>query len=277
MLISILIRNLNEAQALETCLKALALQQVNFNYEIIVVDNESDDNSVAVAKQYGCKVLTMSRQQFSYGGAINFGINHCEAPLILILSAHVFLLNDNFLQQIPACFDEENIVGLRFINALNTTAVTEVFNQPQQKLTWQTEQGDINKIWTKTIVNHCAAIKKSIWQQFKYDEKVFYSEDKIWAYHVMKAGYAIKVNIPLFYEYHKPMTRSQLIQKRAQEEAVLMLVTGINYKNYPMDVMSKIKYALSQFKAAINNIKNYRKTTQRIKQILLQQREHFRI
>lgn len=277
MVLSILIRNLNEAQALKTCLRALTLQQVNFAYEVVVVDNESDDNSVLIAEEYGCKVVMLPRKEFSYGGAINFGINYCEAPLILILSAHVFLLSDDFLQQIPAHFCDENIVGLRFINSLNTAAINEVFNQPQQILTWETEQGSVQNTWQKATVNHCAAIKKSTWQNFPYNEAVVSGEDKLWAYEVMKAGFAINVNIPLFYAYHKQMTRSELIQKRAQDEAALILATGINHKKYPRDAKSKMKYALSQFKAAINNINTYNKTTKRVKQILSQQRQHFKI
>ncbi len=277
MVLSILIRNLNEAPALETCLKALALQQVNFDYEVVVVDNESNDNSVAIATQYGCNVVTMPRQQFSYGGALNFGINHCKAPLILILSAHVFLLNDNFLQQIPQHFSNEKVVGLRFINSLNADAVTGAFNRPQQIITWQTEQGNVATIWQKTTVNHCAAIRKNTWQQQPYNEVIVSGEDKLWAYEVLKSGYAIKVNIPLFYTYHKPMSRAQLIQKRAQEEVALILATGVPFKNYPTSFTAKIRYTLSQFKAAINNIKTYNKTTQRIKQLLPLQQQHFTI
>ncbi|MBC7722195.1 MAG: glycosyltransferase family 2 protein [Pedobacter sp.] len=277
MVLSILIRNLNEATALETCLKALALQQVNSEYEVVVVDNESNDNSVAIATQYGCKVVTMPRQKFSYGGAINFGINHCKAPLILILSAHVFLLNDNFLQQIPTHFTNEKVVGLRFINSLNADAVTGAFNKPQQTITWQTEQGNVAAIWQKTTVNHCAAIRKNTWQQYPYNEVIISGEDKLWAYEVLKSGYAITVNIPLFYTYHKPMSRAQLIQKRAQEEVALILVTGVPFKNYPTSFKATIKYAYGQFWAAVKHIKTYCKTTKYIKEILPIQKQHFKL
>ena len=78
------------------------------------------------------------------------------------------------------------------------------------------EQGSMQNTWQKATVNHCAAIKKYTWQNFHYNEAVVSGEDKLWAYQVMKAGFAINVNIPLFYAYHKQITRSELIQKRAQ-------------------------------------------------------------
>ena len=57
MQLSILIRNLNEAKQLEQTLLALKRQQANFEYEILVIDNESDDNSVEIAERMGCMVF----------------------------------------------------------------------------------------------------------------------------------------------------------------------------------------------------------------------------
>ena len=49
MQLSILIRNLNEAESLEQALLALQKQQTSFDYEIVVIDNESEDNSRDIA------------------------------------------------------------------------------------------------------------------------------------------------------------------------------------------------------------------------------------
>ncbi len=67
MQLSILIRNLNEAKSLEQTLLAIKKQQTNFEYEIVVIDNESDDNSVSIALQMGCKVFTLKRNEFTFG------------------------------------------------------------------------------------------------------------------------------------------------------------------------------------------------------------------
>jgi len=99
MLVSVLIRNLNEGAALNICLKALKRQKVSFQYEIVIVDNESTDDSVAVAEAYGCKVVTLKRAAFSYGRAINFGFENCAGEYVLLLSSHVYLLNEDFLEQ----------------------------------------------------------------------------------------------------------------------------------------------------------------------------------
>ena len=101
MYLSILIRNLNESKNLQRTLTALEKQVTDFEYEIVVLDNESDDDSKLVAERKGCTVYTLKRDAFTYGGSLNFGISKCSGDIILILSAHVILLNEYFLKNIP--------------------------------------------------------------------------------------------------------------------------------------------------------------------------------
>src|SRR4030095_11599756 len=115
MQLSVLIRNLNEARNLEQTLLALQKQQTTFEYEVVVIDNESDDNSRDVALSKGCKVFTLPRNEFTYGHALNYGISKCSGEIIMILSAHVVLLNEFFLQKIPSYFEDPNVAGLRFV------------------------------------------------------------------------------------------------------------------------------------------------------------------
>src|SRR4051812_24264417 len=115
MQLSVLIRNLNEAKSLEQTLIALERQQTSFEYEVVVIDNESDDDSVEIALSRGCKVFMLPRSEFTYGRALNFGISKCAGEIIVILSAHVVLLNELFLQKIPSYFEDVYVAGLRFV------------------------------------------------------------------------------------------------------------------------------------------------------------------
>ncbi len=63
---SIIIRNRNEAKYLRPVLRALSLQEVK-NIELIVVDNESTDDSVEVARGFGAKIVTIGESSFTYG------------------------------------------------------------------------------------------------------------------------------------------------------------------------------------------------------------------
>lgn len=73
-MISIVIRNNNEAVALENILSILTKVYSDDYEEIIIVDNYSSDNSILIAQKYGCKIIKIT--DFSYGRATNLGIEN---------------------------------------------------------------------------------------------------------------------------------------------------------------------------------------------------------
>ena len=55
-LVSIIIRTRNEERWIDHCLSAITTQSIS-DYEIILVDNNSQDISVKIAKRYNLKVI----------------------------------------------------------------------------------------------------------------------------------------------------------------------------------------------------------------------------
>lgn len=90
----------NECDALKRLLLFLQKQKFNGSFEIIVIDNESNDDSAKIALSNGARVFSLPRNLFTYGRAINVGVSRCQADLILLLSAHVWPQEDNFLQSV---------------------------------------------------------------------------------------------------------------------------------------------------------------------------------
>ena len=56
--ISVVIPALNEEKFLPTCLKSLEKQEFKKPFEIIVVDNGSEDKTVTVAKSFGVRIIS---------------------------------------------------------------------------------------------------------------------------------------------------------------------------------------------------------------------------
>ncbi len=277
MKLSILIRNLNEATALDVCLKSIAAQKVSFDYEVVVIDNESDDNSLEIIKKHNAKAFIYPRKAFTYGSSINFGMEKCQGEFTLILSPHVYLLNDNFLQNIPIHFEDKSVAGLRFTNSLSQDLLKGAFFNSERIMNWQSENGNVKTIWQYTTVNHCAAIRRTNWEQNKYNEQVCSGEDKIWAYQVMKSGYSVKINIPSFYAYHRSLSKKALIKKRAQEEVAYMLAVGAPYKEYPRTIDKKTYFIYTQIWAAYQHIKTHINVTRLVKKMYKTEKPHFDI
>ncbi len=65
--ISVVIPAFNEEKYIETCLKSLRNQKFDGNFEIIVADDSSEDNTVKIAEKYADKVVVHQRGSISYG------------------------------------------------------------------------------------------------------------------------------------------------------------------------------------------------------------------
>lgn len=116
-MISIVIRNKNEAKALENILSIITKVYWNNYAEIIVVDNFSSDNSVEIAEKYNCKVTYI--KDFSYGKATNLGIETAKSNYVLLLSSHAIPIGKSFLKNTVQALDSnDKIAGVRYINSI---------------------------------------------------------------------------------------------------------------------------------------------------------------
>jgi len=78
-LVSIIIPTFNSGKTLERCLKSIK-EQTYPNIEVIVVDKGSKDETIKVAKKYGCKIHVISANERSQ--QINFGVKVAEGKYI---------------------------------------------------------------------------------------------------------------------------------------------------------------------------------------------------
>jgi len=95
--VSVVIRALNEAQFLPQCLRQIQSQQINLPVEIILVDSGSSDDTVAIAESFGCKVVHIAKVDFSFGRALNVGIQQASYSIVVAISAHCIPVGKRWL------------------------------------------------------------------------------------------------------------------------------------------------------------------------------------
>ena len=109
--VSIIIRTKNEERWIGHCLKRIHSQTYK-NYEIILVDSLSTDNTVNKAKKNKIDVL-IEIKEYKPGYAINEGIRSSSGELIVILSAHCLPINDYWLKDlVQAINSDEKLAGV---------------------------------------------------------------------------------------------------------------------------------------------------------------------
>jgi len=102
-LISIIIPVYNVEKYIKKCIKSVVFQNLDSNdYEIIIIDDESPDNSVKIAHklmQEFPQIKLFSQKNKGLGGARNTGITKAKGEYVLFLDSDDFLL-DNVLKNL---------------------------------------------------------------------------------------------------------------------------------------------------------------------------------
>jgi len=94
-MLSIIIVNYNTSQLLFQCLSAIYARNYPFLIEIILVDNGSHDNSVAMVREYFPDVcLIENNENLGFAKANNIGLAGARGNIILMLNSDTKILED---------------------------------------------------------------------------------------------------------------------------------------------------------------------------------------
>jgi len=185
-LISVIIRSKNEEEWIEQCLSAVSRQDI-VDHEIILVDNESTDKTLDIAKQFDCKIINISKKDFSYGKALNLGIEKSKGDFLALLSAHCIPATTNWLLKLRMNFHDEQVAGV-----YGKQEPIESTHPLDKRDLWNTF-GLERKEQTLDPFFHNAnsMIRRSVWKNIPFDEKVSGVEDRIWAKAILAEGHKI--------------------------------------------------------------------------------------
>lgn len=198
-MLSIIIRTRNEERLLPTCLSALVRQNF-FKFEILIVDNNSSDKTLDIARQYNCKIINYPKNsKFNYSKAINIGAKKARGDYLAILSAHCVPYDNYWIYNAYKHFNDPK-VGAVYSRQLPTNSSSkndfrDLFQVFRNETNYQTKDFYFN--------NASSFLRKNIWKMNKFDENINGYEDIYWAKKILKSGYRIvyEANSKVFH-YH---------------------------------------------------------------------------
>ncbi len=183
MRVAVVIPAYNEEKYIDACLDSLGKQLVPPD-EIIVVDNNCHDETIAIAKKYqGIKIIKEKQQGMIY--ARNRGFDACDADIIARCDADTILPPD-WIKKIKLNFADKQIDAL--------TGPLVLYESPIKALFLVKAYLDIMKFLQKgaeTLNGPNMIITKKIWQKVRnnvcLDDKLVH-EDIDLAIHIRQAG-----------------------------------------------------------------------------------------
>lgn len=112
----------NEEKYLPGCLESLNNQTYpKDQFSVTVVDNNSTDKTLAIAKKYGARVI--SEKQQGYVFAFKKGLDTAEGDIIAVTDADC-KVSEDWLEKIAVTFSNNNVVGLTGLSTLDVKSKT---------------------------------------------------------------------------------------------------------------------------------------------------------
>lgn len=226
---SIVIPTKNGGDLFRKALDAYAQQTLWERAELIVIDSGSQDDTVAIAKQAGAKVIEIPAHEFNHGATRDYGISLANSEYVILTVQDAVPVNSNLLQALLSALEDEAIAGVyaRQIPQPDADVLTKrnlkgwLTGRTQREVRfiphagWYEALPAMEKYLFCNFDNVCSAIKKSVWQQARFGT-VNFGEDIAWAERVLKQGYRIVYqpeaavihshNRPMSYEYKRTYT-----------------------------------------------------------------------
>ncbi|MDD3004564.1 glycosyltransferase family 2 protein [Flavobacterium sp.] len=210
MQLSVIILNYNVRYFLEHCIKSVQKALQNIDAEIIVVDNNSSDDSCEMVKKLFPEVILIANQEnLGFPKGNNIGVQQAKGEYICILNPDTVVAEDTFEKILIFAPKKSNlgIVGCKLIDGKGNflpeskrgiptpwVAVTKIFNLYKisnvfgkyyaQHLT-QDQTGKVD-----ILVGAFMVMKRDLYTAVGgFDEKCFmYSDDIDLSYMVLKTG-----------------------------------------------------------------------------------------
>ncbi len=256
--VSIVIRTKNEAEFIGETLKKIEEQEFSGKHEIIVVDSGSTDSTVDIVKKYDVRLLEIPQKEFTYGRSLNTGAGNAKGTFIVNLSAHAFPKDNRWLTSLITPFQHSQVAAV-YGRQLSNGQVNP-FEALQNDLFFGQEKimcNMKNKKMLKEVhfSNSNCAIRKDVWQRFKFNEQVPYAEDILWQTEVMEAGFSIvyapdaavyhthRVSIYNAYKSSRDCAYSLELMKQKRQSILLGLYdVGVCVGLVPNSIFQNVKY-----------------------------------
>lgn len=198
--VSIIVRTHNEKDWIGLCLHEIYNQKFK-DYEIILVDNNSKDNTRKIVETNfpQVRILNYNPKKYFPGDALNFGISKTKGKFIVMISGHCIPKHNQWLSNLVKNISLKDVAGVYGKQEPLENS------DPNDIRDLKYIFGDDRKVQVKDPFFHNAnsIIRKDLWLKNKFDQNTPHIEDRLWAKHYIKKGYKIiyEPSAPVFHHH----------------------------------------------------------------------------
>ena len=192
---SIIILTKNAGEHFKHLLERIFPQQFDGQFEVLIVDSGSTDATLKIARGFPAKITEIRPDAFHHGKTRNLGAELSIGRILVYITQDALPINNDWLEKLANNFKDPNVamvIGRQI--PWQTTKPPEKFfyvhNFPEQKIIVKPKSSSyyLDNVF---ISNVNSAIRKDVWQQFKFSEAIIMAEDKEFANRILSAGWTI--------------------------------------------------------------------------------------
>lgn len=204
-MVSIIILSYNTKYLLDKCLSSIYSNIKDTDFEVIVVDNASSDESVAMLKEKFSKVKTIeSKENLGFAKGVNLGATFAKGKYILLLNSDIEIITKSYKKLLDFLeeHDDVAVIGGKLDNADGSTSKSYgefynlgevwkmLFSEKKSKQDLIKSDRPVKVDW---VSGGFMAVKKDIFDELKgLDPHFFmYIEDMEFCYRIDRKGYKI--------------------------------------------------------------------------------------
>jgi rhamnosyltransferase len=195
MKVSIIIPTLNAHKVLPGLLDVL---NRNGNHEIIVIDSESDDDTLEAIKSYDVKLIRIKRKEFDHGGTRNFAAGFASGEYLVFLTQDALPVDDRTIDNLVKPMQDDPGIAVTYgrqtayPSARPLERFIREFNYPPKSM--KKTRDDVTSMGVKTFFcsNACAAYRKSIFTELGgFLTNTIMNEDMEFVHRAVMKGYSV--------------------------------------------------------------------------------------
>lgn len=214
--VSIVIRAFNEEKHLGNLLEAVK-RQIYQDYELILVDSGSSDQTLTIASRFPINVLHINPGEFTFGRSLNLGLRAAKGEIAVIVSAHVLPLHKDWLKNLIAPFEDAKIA---LTYGKQRGGAGSRFSETQHFLRWFPDQSDFDQ--QHAYCNNAnLALRLSLWKKQPFDETLTGLEDLAWSSALREQSYKIAYVAEAGVAHLHDESSTQIVNRHRREAIAL--------------------------------------------------------
>jgi rhamnosyltransferase len=183
--IAVIIRTKNSEEIILQTLKALFSQDLPF-IEVLLVDSESRDKTLELARQFPCRIISIKANDYYPGKVLNEAIANTSAPVIVFLNSDAVLLTPHSLASLVEPFGDPQVqatYGRQICRPEASSWVRKDYSKSFPTV------GRPSWVYYSLPI---AAMRRSIWERRPFYTEAWGSEDTEWGHWASENGYSVE-------------------------------------------------------------------------------------